>query len=109
MLIVNVTEKTNKTNFDNNDYCNIVATTNAKILSMNLYRGIAVKELNDYVNKGDIIVSGDIIHNEEIKNNVCASGEIYGEVWYKVNVEVPYKETYIHYTGKNRYNSKSIC
>lgn len=104
VLIVNVTEKTSKINFDNNDYCNIVATTNAKILSMNLYRGIAVKELNDYVNKGDIIVSGDITHNEEIKNNVCANGEIYGEVWYKVNVEVPYKVTYIHYTGKNRYN-----
>lgn len=104
VMIVNVTEKTiNKKNIEKN-YCNIIAKTDAKIISMNLLQGVALKEINDYVNKDDIIVSGDIIHNEEVKNRVCANGEIFGEVWYKVNVKMPLKVFKKEYTRKNRYN-----
>lgn len=104
VMIVNVTEKTKALESKDNKHCHIIANTDAKITSLNIYRGVALKEINDYVLKGDIILSGDIIHNEEVKNVVCASGEVYGEVWYKVKVEVPFKEEVINYTGKNRYN-----
>ncbi len=104
VMIVNVTEKTIIKENTNYPYCHIIASSDAKILSLNLYRGVSLKEVNDYVIKGDIILSGDITYNEEVKNRVCASGEVYGEVWYKVKVEVPYKEEKIKYTGKNRYN-----
>ena len=105
-LIMNVyvTEKNMPEDLPSYNYCHVVATTDAKISNMNIYRGVALKEINDYVNKGDIILSGDIAFNEEVKNQVCASGEIYGEVWYKVKVSVPFNEYYIEYTGKNRYN-----
>ena len=76
IMVVNVTEKTiNKENKINN-YCNIVANTDAKIISMNIYRGVQLKEINDYVYKDDVIISGSITHNDEIKK----------------------------YTGKKRYN-----
>ena len=104
IMIVNVTEKTITNESVNHNNCNIVAKTDAKISSFNIYKGIPLKEVNDYVLKGEVLLSGSIIHNEEVKNTVCASGNIYGEVWYTVKVEVPFKEDYIVYTGKNRYN-----
>lgn len=104
IMIVNVTEKTKTENREEHPNCNIIASTDAKITSLNIYRGVALKEINDYVLKGDIILSGSIMHNEEVKNTVCASGEVYGEVWYKVKIEVPYEESFVNYTGKNRYN-----
>lgn len=104
VMIVNVTEKTKKESIKEYNNCNIIAGTDAKISSLNIYRGVPLKEINDYVLKDEVILSGSIIHNEELKNTVCASGEIYGEVWYKVKVEIPFRENYIKYTGKNRYN-----
>ncbi len=104
IMVVNVTEKTNFKEDDKNNECDIVSKKDAKIISMNLYRGVALKEVNDYVLKGETLISGAIKHNEEIKNTTCASGEVYGEVWYKAKVEVPFREYYIEYTGKNRYN-----
>jgi len=104
IMIVNVTEKTKTEKENEYKKCNIVASKDAKIISLNLYRGVALKEINDYVLKDEVLLSGDIIHNEDVKNTVCASGEVYGEVWYTVKVEIPFKESYIKYTGKNRYN-----
>ena len=105
-LIMNVyvTEKTIPKEEESYDKCNIISRTDAKITSLNLYRGVALKEINDYVTKGEVIITGEITHNEEVKNMVCASGEVYGEVWYKVKVTVPYNEYYSKYTGKKRFN-----
>lgn len=85
-------------------YCNVVASSSGKIISMNVYKGDVLKEVNDYVNKGDILITGEITHNEEVKDILCAKGEVYGEVWYKIKVSVPFVEEYKEYTGKNRYN-----
>lgn len=104
ILIANVTEKTNTNDLEEDKVCNIVAKTDAKIMSLNVYRGVALKEINDYVLEGEILLSGNITYNEEVKNTVCASGKVFGEVWYKVKLDVPFKENYIKYTGKNRYN-----
>ena len=104
IMVVNVTEKTIFNNEEEKDECDIVSKKDAKIISMNLYRGVALKEVNDYVLKGETLISGAITHNEEVKNTTCASGEVYGEVWYKAKVEVPFLENYIEYTNKNRYN-----
>jgi len=104
IMIVNVTETTKEENLKNYNNCNIVASKDAKITSLNLYRGTIMKEINDYVLKGDVIFSGNVIHNEEVKNTVCANGEVYGEVWYKVKVEIPFYETKVLFSGKNRYN-----
>ena len=104
VLTVNVTEKTKTNTEDEPPFCHVVAKMDAKIISLNMYRGTALKEINDYVLKDEVILSGEITFNDEVKKRVCAKGEIYGEVWYKVNVTVPFVEKSIEYTGKNRYN-----
>ena len=104
IMVVNVTEVVSENIDKSYNNCNIVASKDAKISSLNIYKGISLKEINDYVLKGEVILSGSIIHNEEVKNTVCASGEVYGEVWYKVKIEVPFEEKIKEYTGKNRYN-----
>jgi len=70
-------------------YQDIVATHDAVIKKITAKSGVKVKEINEYVKKGDTIISGSIYLNEELKKNTKALGEIYGEVWYKISVEYP--------------------
>lgn len=104
IMIVNVIEKVNEDEIIKHDYCNLVAKKDGKILSMNVYDGTILKNINDYVKKDDVILSGDILLNDELKGNVCANGKVYGEVWYKVSLNIPLKEEYKEYTNKERIN-----
>lgn len=85
-------------------YCNIVASKGGIITKIINKKGLSLLSSGDYVNTGDIIIAGDITANEEIKESVCANGEVYAEVWYTVNSSVPlnYKEK--KKTGKKRIN-----
>lgn len=74
---------------------NIISKYDALILSLEAESGEVVRNVGDYVHKGDVIISGNIMLNEEIKNTVKAKGNVYGEVWYKVSVEYP-----LHYYEK---------
>ena len=77
------------------DNRHIVAKKNGIIKKIEAHNGEILKKVNDYVSKGDIIISGEIHKGEDIKNNVSATGVIYAEVWYKVKVSLPiyyYKE-----------------
>lgn len=65
---------------------NVVAKKDCIIKNVYAYNGVIVKKINDYVKKGDVIITGDIKLNEEIKNQVVASGKVFGEVWYKSNI-----------------------
>lgn len=68
----------------------IVASQDAIIYSVISSKGQVIKNKNEYVKKGDIIVSGNIFLNEEVKNSVSAEGKVLGEVWYEVDVYYPY-------------------
>ncbi len=68
---------------------NIIAKKNAMILEIKASSGEIVKKKLDYVEKGEIIISGFIHNKEEIVEKKCSIGEIYGEVWYKVKVSIP--------------------
>lgn len=74
---------------------NIIAKKNARILEIIADTGEIVTKKNDYVNKGDVLISGFIHKDEEIKKKVHAKGIVFGEVWYSVKISVPkvYKET----------------
>ena len=67
----------------------IVALKNAIILSIEARSGSIVKKLNDYVKKGEVIVTGKITHNDEVKDLIRAEAVIYGETWYNVHVSYP--------------------
>ena len=68
---------------------NIVAKRDGIILKIDATKGEIVKKINDYVKKGDIIISGAIHKGEDVKDNVSAEGNVYAEVWYKVKVVLP--------------------
>ena len=55
-----------------------------------------------YVKKGDLIVSGDILLNENVVSTVCASAKVYAESWYTVNEKIPLKYTKEVVTNKKR-------
>ena len=73
----------------------IVAKKDGTIISIEAEKGEILKRINSYVRKGEILISGNIMRNEEIKSIISAKGKVYAEVWYKVLVELPtnYKET----------------
>lgn len=81
---------------------NIVSNSNAIIKSIEATKGEIIKNINDYVKPGDIIISGEIKLNEEVKKYIVASGSVYGEVWYNVTVEYPYYYEEIKETGKTK-------
>ena len=86
------------------DYCHIIASKSTILTKVNSTAGMNLKMPGDYVEKGDIIISGDITYNEELKNSLCAQGEAYGEVWYKASVKVPLNYQEKIKTGKSRIN-----
>ena len=80
---------------------NIVANKSAIIKKIITKSGEVVKNINSYVNKGDIIISGNIYLNDELKDTIKADGTVYGEVWYNVKVEYPY--VYSEIKEKNNF------
>lgn len=71
---------------------------------MNISSGQIIKDIDSYVKKGDIIVSGYISLNGNIKDTVSSKGSVYAENWYKVTITYPYKYKEIKETG----NSKNV-
>lgn len=74
---------------EENGVRNVVAKRDGIIKKIVANRGEIVKKVNDYVKKGDIIISGAIHKGEDVKDNVSAEGDVYAEVWYKVKVTLP--------------------
>jgi similar to stage IV sporulation protein len=103
-LIVSLEERIiTKPNIENT-YCNITSLYDATIKRITTYKGISVIEKNQYVHKGDLLISGDITLNDEIKERVCADGVIIGNTWYKITVSYPKEITEFVYTNKHKYN-----
>lgn len=100
--IVRIEERLKNSNSKNNSYQNIVASKNAVISRIIAISGEKVKFENDFVNKGDIVISGVLVKPDNSNILVSAKGKVYGEVWYKVEVEYPYIYREENLTGKNK-------
>lgn len=100
--IVKVEER--KLNNDNDDCSsqNLVASKDAIIMDIYAERGEVVKKKNDYVLKGDVIISGVIHNKEDIVSTRCAVGKVFGEVWYKIKVSLPINYYESKLTGKSK-------
>ena len=68
---------------------NIISRKNAIITKIESSSGEIIKKKQDYVTKGEVLISGFIYNKETIVSKKCAIGKVYGETWYKVIVEVP--------------------
>ncbi len=81
---------------------NVVASRDGIIKKIVAKEGEITKKVNDYVKKGDIIISGAIHKGEDIKGNTKADGDIFAEVWYKVKVTLPINYYEKKLTGKEK-------
>lgn len=95
--------KLSKKEYKNNSR-SIIASKNAIIVKIDASSGEKVKEINNYVNKGDIIISGLIPKADGSFELKKAEGKVYGEVWYEVDIEYPYVYNEEKITG----NSKDV-
>lgn len=80
----------------------IVSNSYAIIKNVEATKGVILKQKDSYVKPGDIIISGDIYLNEEVKEQIVAEGSVYGEVWYTTTIEYPYYYEEVKETGKTK-------
>ncbi len=83
---------------------NIIAKKDGMITYIEASSGTVVKEINDYVKEGEVIISGEIKNNEELKKAVSASGKVLAETWYQVEIEMPL----YYYEEKTTTNTQNI-
>lgn len=100
VYIVNIERRIINDLKDDNKKVNVIAKKNAFIIDIMASSGSVVKKVNDYVKKGEVIVSGEIKKNDTIMNYVKAEALVYGETWYDVKVILPINYHDIVYTGK---------
>lgn len=82
----------------------IVAKKSGIIKKIVASDGEIIKKINDYVNKDEIIISGNIHKGEDVKDSIAADGKVYAEVWYKVKVSLPINYYEEKLTGNNKYS-----
>ncbi len=82
---------------------NITASKNGILLKIDATKGEVLRKINDYVKKGDIIISGNIMKKDMVKAQVKAEGNIYAETWYTSSVLVPLHYKNERLTGKSSY------
>lgn len=100
--IVRLEERINKNIIDDNKLQDIVASRDALLLNVEADTGEVIRNKNDYVHKGDVVISHNITLNGEVKRSVKAIGKIYGEVWYNVSIEYPYHYKTEEVTNENK-------
>lgn len=100
--IIKIVERKKEEQAQNYEYQSIVASKNAIITSIKAYSGEKVKSVNQYVNKEETIISGILTMPDGTNLYKKAQGIVYGEIWYKVNIEYPlyYQEESV--TGKSK-------
>ena len=86
---------------------NIIAKKDGVLKKVVAEKGDIVKDMNDYVKKGDLIVNGELIFNEKVTGKVKATGKAYAEVWYVTKTEYPFA-AYIEKETKNKKNTYAI-
>ena len=98
--VVNVTPRviSNKVNIDKPS--NIVSKKDALIIYLVVTGGSSVKEVNDVVKKGDVIISGNVVKFDKVVGTTRSKGKVFGEVWYTVNISIPFKHVIYEKTGE---------
>ena len=100
--IVRIEER--KLNKESNEigYQSIISKKDAILVRVDAIRGERIAHVDEYVHKGDTVISGYITKPDNTKVATKAEGIVYGEVWYQVDVDYPivYQETKL--TGKSK-------
>ena len=87
---------------ENNTPRNIVAKKPGVIKKVIAEKGDIVKDMDDYVEKGDLIITGNLIFNNKLTGQVRAQGHVYAEIWYITKTEYPIAISKEKLTGKKK-------
>lgn len=92
--IINLTKKVINENEFRKSTNDIISSQDGVIKKIVVHNGTKMKEKNEYVKKGEVLISGSIFKNDKIVDEVSAKGNVYAEVWYLVKINIPfiYKE-----------------
>ncbi len=85
-LNIEVIERIKDTPETKEELHDIVASKNGYIKDIYSISGEILKVKDDYVKKGDVIISGNIFRNGKVIGKTNAKGKVYAEVWYKVSL-----------------------
>jgi len=96
---INLTERIVNPKNEEKVPSDIVASKDATILYMVTKSGTRIKDLNEVVKKGEVIISGNIMKDDNLVEQVEAEGEVFGETWYTVTTTVPYTHVEYEKTG----------
>lgn len=101
--IVKLVERKKESSSNDYEFQSIVATKDAIITSIKASSGEKIKKVGEYVKKGEPIISGILTKPDGTNIYTKAKGTVYGEVWYKINVEYPlyYQEEKVTGRSKN--------
>lgn len=87
----------------------LVATKKGVIQRIYVSKGIPMVERNELVQKGDLLVAGNLTKTEQQEEKkeqtsqlVSATGEIIATTWYEVETTVPLEASYELLTGKHK-------
>ena len=102
---INLTKRVKESLESSDNVSSIYAKKDGLIKHISISSGVAKVEINDYVKKGDVLISGNVIKDDELVKQVKSEGKVFAEVWYIVKVNIPFN--YIEYTKTgnviNRY------
>ena len=99
---VRLVERKKEQRSDGYRYQSIVAKKDAIIHEIKSYSGERIKLVNDYVRRGDVVISGILTRPDGTFIYEKALGKVIGEVWYQVQIDYPlfYQEEKL--TGRKR-------
>ena len=99
---VKIVERKKNKKEKNIKYSNIVAKKSGVVKKIIIQDGQKILDVDNYVNKGDILISGIIYKGEEEKHYLRAKGKVYAEIWYNVSIEFPLEYIEKKYTNKTK-------
>ena len=98
ILNVKVIERVKSSNNNYSGLKDIVASKDGYIRKIYSSNGQIMKNIDDYVRSGEVIISGNIFRNDKVVGRVNAKGKVYAEVWYITKVN---KSLYYNYLKEN--------
>lgn len=94
---------------DRNTPCNIIAKKDGLILNATVSSGTPKIKQKDVVKKGDILVSGEVViennnleSSEPVTEYVHAKAKVKAKTYYQINFKIPYEYIEKRYTGKTQ-------
>ena len=83
-------------------YQDIVSKKDAVISLVKASSGVVLKEKGMYVKEGEVVISGSVAHPNNSSVLGMAVGEVYGEVWYEVDIDYPFVYQESNLTGRSK-------